>query len=248
MKRDMRLRFAVYGTILLIASVACIFASQSPVEFENVEELRYYENKADSPARWDVNATFNKGDIICGLMSPRHAEWIVSLEAASPTSPIEPYGKIPFRHMFVWLDLYNESGQRIVRVELVLVNDPNHPNRAMRNMLFVYNMTYLYGNTTEYHRVETVPGTNWIILTPKGAPSNGTYTLKISTMPTKDVPPARIALGKLNTTYQYVYSSLLPVGVVLLFGGVFLAAVAVYPKFLQKITVRNRRFRKIRKK
>lgn len=246
MKRDTRLRFAVYGAILLIASVACIFASQSPVEFENVEELRYYENKADSPARWDVNATFNKGDIICGLMLPRHTEWVMSpLEAASFE---EPYGYIPLRHMFVWLDLYNESGQRIIRVELVLVNDPNHPDPSKRRTLFVYNMTYSYGNTTKYHRVETVPGSNWIILTPEGAPSNGTYALKILTMPPKDAPPVRIALGKLNTTYRYVYSSLLPVGVVLLFGGVFLAAVAVYPKFLQKITVRNRRFRKIRKK
>ena len=254
MKKGTRIRLAIYGLIFLIISAVCIVTSQSPVEYKDVEEISRVENTPGVPPYyWNVSAEFNKGDIICGLMLPppdagNGTGWLYNLEPGGSFE--EPYGEIPFPHMFAWLKLYNdsESEQSISTTEIVLVYNPDlPPGHPMQRRLLVFNMSYLYGNTSEYHPVETVPSKpTWVILTPEGIPSSGIYTLRVETMPLKDIPPAVIALGKLYSKYRYEHSFLLPVGIALVLGGSFLTITAVHPDFLEKIKRNKSKSRRLR--
>ena len=253
MKKGTRIRLAIYGLIFLIISAVCIVTSQSPVEYKDVEEISRVENTPGVPPYyWNVSAEFNESDIICGLMLPppdteNETGWLYNLEAPSSC---EPYGYIPFPHMFTWLKLYNnnESEQSISTTEIVLVHDTNlPPGHPMQRQLLVFNMSYLYGDISEYHPVETVPSKpTWVILSPEGAPSSGIYTLRVETMPPQNIPPSVIALGKLYSKYRYEYGFLLPVGIALVLGGSFLVITAVHPDFLGKIKRNKSKSRKLR--
>lgn len=243
MKKNTRIKLAVFGVLLVIIGYFCVRSSQALVPLNEVEELGLTDNsegvaKQRGSYLWNVSAYFAEGDIICGrLTEPQYKTpgWLNCLE---PVNPFDPrYGKINLPNIFVYLELLSEDMELISKVEMVWVNDPN-AKPPMRDHLYIYNMSYIFENSTtsDYYPVETVPGTIWIVLTPDGAPCNGTYTLRVrafgSAIPPQNNPPTHIALGKRLLDYPFSY--LLPLGVFSAIVGVVLIFTGSFPKIIER--------------
>lgn len=241
MKSSRRLKIGVLGTALILVAYFLIVNHQTPVRLETVDEvnaqINSLKNISEGNYSWNVSASFVEGDIICGLVleplpSSEGISWLNILE---PIGPVTPYGYINYPHIFVYLELYN--GDNLVsKVEMVWVNDPE-ASPPVNAHLYVYNMSYVYANETaepKYHYVETV-GT-WVVLTPDGAPENGTYTLKVFAFgaipPPDNVPPSRIALGKRLIGYPYTY--FLALGIFSSICGVSCVVISIFPGIIER--------------
>lgn len=243
MKRKTRMKLCAFGILLVIIAFFCVANSQILVELDEVEELALTDNsegvaKQRGSYLWNVSANFTKGDIICGrLTEPQYKipGWLQCLEPANPSDP--RYGKIVLHNIYVYLELLNETMGLVSKVEMVWVNDPN-AKPPLNQHLYIYNMSYLFPNSSvsDYYPVEQVPGTIWIVLTPRGAPKNGTYTLRVSafgsTTPPQDNPPTLIALGKRLLGYPFTF--LLSIGISLTICGTACIIVGVFPEVIER--------------
>ena len=252
MKRSRRWKLFTFGIMLAIAGYLCIGNYNTPIIRESVNEVKATDNSGKASSySWNVTASFAKGDVICGLvLEPQYREpgWFQVLE---PRGSVLPYGYIEYPHIFVRLYLYNKDGNLIYPlIEMVWVNNPE-AKEPVKSHFYIYNMTYLYdeNSTNQYFPVDVVPGTSWIVLTPKGAPDNGTYTLKVSafgaSIPPVDNPPTRIALGKKSVMSDYPYTFLLPIGIGLVSSGVISILIAGFPQIIER---RSKRAIKRKKK
>jgi len=242
MKRGRRFKIGILGVFLIAVGYFCATNSGIPVKLNDVEEVSRVNNSASAGiCSWNVSGWFAKGDVICGLvLEPQYKVpgWLQCLE---PIGDVPPYGFVDYPHIFVYLKLLDEGGDVVSWVEMLWVNDPNAKS-PLNLHLYVYNMTYIFGGSSEsYFPVEVVWGTSWIVLTPEGAPHNGTYTLSVSAFgaisPPSDNPPTVIALGKRKIGYPYTY--LLPLGIVLICGGLFANFVALFPYIVERKNVRR---------
>jgi len=243
MKKNTRLKLGALGILLVIIAYFCIVNSQVVGELDEVKQLAVTDNsegvaKERGSYLWNVSAYFTKGDIICGRVTePQLKEpgWLQCLEPPNLEDP--RYGEIVLPHIFVYLDLLSENMERVSRVEMVWVNDPN-AKPPLNQHLYIYNMSYIFENSTvsDYYPVEKVPGTIWVVLTPDGAPKNGTYTLEVWTLggaaPPQDNPPTNIALGKRAIGYRFAF--LLPLGVFFAICGVLSIFIGSFPKIIER--------------
>jgi len=240
MKKNNRLKIGALGILLIFVAYFCVTNYQVPVELDEVEEV----NRTEKSSSWNVTASFVEGDIICGLvLEPQYQipGWLQCLE---PAGYILPYGYCKYPHIFVYLDLYKDD-ELVSKVEMVWVNDP-YAKEPINMHLYVYNMSYVEKNSTMvYHPVETVSGT-WVVLTPEGAPANGTYRLEVSASgaipPPVNNPPTKIALGKRLISYPYTY--LLPLGVVSASSGVVCIVIGGFPRIIERKQKKPKRSRR----
>lgn len=253
MKSKTRIKLGAFGILLLIIGYFCVTNSQVSIALDEVEELALADNSEGVAQNrgsylWNVSAYFTEGDIICGrLTEPQYKEpgWLDCLE---PSNPFDPrYGKIELPNIYVYLELLDNEMGLISKVEMVWVNDP-YAKAPLNLHLYIYNMSYLFANSTpsSYYPVEMVSGTIWIVLTPHGAPKNGTYTLKVSafgsTVPPQNNPPTQIALGKRLFGYPFAY--LLPLGAFFIIGGTASVIIGAFPRAVEweRKTSKNKKF------
>jgi len=241
MKKNTRLKLGVFGILLVVIGYFCVTNSQVLVGLNKVEEIALADNSQKVAQErgsylWNVSAYFTKGDIICARLTepqPKEPGWLQCLEPANLFDP--RYGKIELPNIYVYLKLFHNDAELVSEVEMVWVNDP-YAKSPLDQHLYIYNMSYLFENSTvsDYHPVENVPGTIWIVLT--RAPENGTYTLTVSafgsTVPPRDQPPTHIALGKRLMGYPFAY--LLPLGVFSAIVGVVLIFIGSFPKIIER--------------
>ncbi len=235
MKKSTRLKIGFYGLVLIIVGSIIAINYQFQVKGDTVVEIDRVENSAASKSYWwNVSGYFEKGDVVCGLLLPPIYQVPGWLQMLEPHGSYAPYGMIPFSHVFVDCSLFDSSGETVSTVEIVWANDPNG-KPPINEQLLVYDMTYLVqGKEDQYSPVMQV--SPWFELVPRGVDFSGNYTLKISAygataMPV-DQPPFVIALGKRSIVHPYLF--FLPLGSVIIAGGVFLVVVAAIPMIVTR--------------
>jgi len=222
MKRKQKLTF-----LLIAAGLLLIPSGYYITTYNHLVLTHPFDIVASKEKSSNVTGYFNEGDEIylAFIPPPSPGGWEL---AAEPAGYDSYYGWISTAHVFAYADRYNDTGSRIFRIEFVLVYDPPRlgyklallnfsrvietnetgvfPRVPLKAIQVNKTVTYFECGTANYtgaYRVEM-----WVGVTSSNTAIPSTY---------------RLTLAKITTEVTYPYAYLLPVGIIVIALGGFLA-------------------------